>query len=424
MSVEVSRIARPRRGSSCSPRSCRSTSARSPSSPPSSSACSSWRATRSTTRPTAIADGFPGDLFVILAGVTFLFAIAKNNGTVDWLVHQAVRSVGGRIALIPWIMFLVTGLLTAFGAVVPAAVAIIAPIGHGLRPAATGINPVLMGLMIINGATAGGFSPLSIFGIITNGVVARRRPRRQPAVPVPAPPGLQRPAQPRHVLPLRRPRAAGRGARPGDAPVDERDAGSDGGRRGRAPARPRPPSRPEHARTAGATGAASTDHDDRADHHPRPQPLAHPRRADRAGRRRAVLRARRRLLRRSWSPCCCRCSTPNTNKGAVAQVAWPTVLLICGIVTYVSLLQNIGTVDFLGEQVAAIGARCWPPADLLHRRGGLGVRLHHRHPRRAHPAGRAVPAGRRGRRGRPDHRAGDLLLGRRLLAVLHLAARW
>ena len=35
------------------------------------------------------------------------------------------------------------------------------------------INPVLMGLMIINGATAGGFSPISIFGSITNGVVER-----------------------------------------------------------------------------------------------------------------------------------------------------------------------------------------------------------------------------------------------------------
>jgi di/tricarboxylate transporter len=46
---------------------------------------------------------------------------------------------------------------------------------------------------------------------------------------------------------------------------------------------------------------------------------------------------------------------PNTYKGAVAQVAWPTVLLICGIVTYVNLLQEIGTVDFLGEQVAGIG---------------------------------------------------------------------
>ena len=47
--------------------------------------------------------GFPGDLFVILVGVTFLFAIASNNGTVDWLVHAAVRGVRGRAAAIPWV---------------------------------------------------------------------------------------------------------------------------------------------------------------------------------------------------------------------------------------------------------------------------------------------------------------------------------
>src|SRR4051812_10780212 len=33
--------------------------------------------------------GFPGDLFIILVGITYLFAIATNNGTVDWLVHAA-----------------------------------------------------------------------------------------------------------------------------------------------------------------------------------------------------------------------------------------------------------------------------------------------------------------------------------------------
>ena len=118
-----------------------------------------------------IADGFPGDLFITLAGVTFLFGIAKNNGTVDWLVHAAVRSVGGRVALIPWVFFGVTGVLTSIGAVVPAAVAIIAPIGMTFARKYD-INQVLMGLMVINGATAGGFSPLSIFGSITNGVVA------------------------------------------------------------------------------------------------------------------------------------------------------------------------------------------------------------------------------------------------------------
>src|SRR4029078_8400513 len=46
--------------------------------------------------------GFPGDLFIILVGVTYLFAIANNNGTVDWLVHGAVKAVRGAAAVIAW----------------------------------------------------------------------------------------------------------------------------------------------------------------------------------------------------------------------------------------------------------------------------------------------------------------------------------
>ena len=118
----------------------------------------------------AVFSFFPGDLFVVLVGVTYLFAIAKNNGTVDWLVHAAVQGSGGRLAAIPWAMFAVTGALTAIGGVVPAVVAIIAPVGMSFARR-YGINPVLMGLFIINGATAGGFSPLSVFGVITNTVV-------------------------------------------------------------------------------------------------------------------------------------------------------------------------------------------------------------------------------------------------------------
>jgi Na+/H+ antiporter NhaD/arsenite permease-like protein len=120
----------------------------------------------------AVLAGFPGDLFVTLVGITYLFAIAQNNGTIDWLVRQAVRSVRGHAAAIPWMMFLVTALLTSVGAVSPGAVAIIAPVA--LRFAQQyRISPLLMGLMVIHGAQGGGFSPMSIYGGITNQVVAR-----------------------------------------------------------------------------------------------------------------------------------------------------------------------------------------------------------------------------------------------------------
>jgi di/tricarboxylate transporter len=56
--------------------------------------------------------GFPGDLFVTLVGITYLFAIAQNNGTVDWLVHKAVWLVRGRVAVMPWVMFFVAAVLT------------------------------------------------------------------------------------------------------------------------------------------------------------------------------------------------------------------------------------------------------------------------------------------------------------------------
>jgi di/tricarboxylate transporter len=116
--------------------------------------------------------GFPGDLFVTLVGITYLFAIAQNNGTIDWLVRQAVRCVRGHTAAIPWVMFFVTALLTSVGAVSPGAVAIVAPIALRFSQQYR-IHPLLMGLMVIHGAQGGGFSPMSIYGGITNQVVQR-----------------------------------------------------------------------------------------------------------------------------------------------------------------------------------------------------------------------------------------------------------
>jgi di/tricarboxylate transporter len=116
---------------------------------------------------------FPGDLFILLAGVTFLFAIAQNNGTVDLLMNWGVRLVGGNVGLVPWIMFILTALVTGVGALSSAGVAIVAPVA--LRSAAQyRISPLLMGIMVVQGATAGSYSPISPFGIITNGVLASR----------------------------------------------------------------------------------------------------------------------------------------------------------------------------------------------------------------------------------------------------------
>ena len=119
-----------------------------------------------------IIGGFPSELFLTLVGVTYLFAIAQNNGTVDLMVRGAVRLVRGRVALIPWVMFGITGVLTAVGALGPAAVAIIAPIALGFASRYK-INALLMGMMVIHGAQAGGFSPISVYGVTVNSITAK-----------------------------------------------------------------------------------------------------------------------------------------------------------------------------------------------------------------------------------------------------------
>ena len=118
-----------------------------------------------------IIGGMNGDLILTLVGVTYLFAIARNNGTVDLIVRGAVRAVGGRVALIPWVMFAVTGVLTAIGAASPAACAIVGPIALGFAGRYR-ISPLMMGMLVVHGAQAGGFSPISIYGVITNSVMA------------------------------------------------------------------------------------------------------------------------------------------------------------------------------------------------------------------------------------------------------------
>jgi hypothetical protein len=44
------------------------------------------------------------------------------------------------------------------------------------------------------------------------------------------------------------------------------------------------------------------------------------------------------------------------HKGAVAQISWSTILLIAGVLTFVFVLQEAGTIDYVGEAVTGIGA--------------------------------------------------------------------
>ncbi|MER6326205.1 MULTISPECIES: SLC13 family permease [Streptomyces] len=306
--------------------------------------------------------GFPGDLFVVLVGVTYLFAIARANGTTDWLVHAAVRLVRGRVALIPWVMFALTGALTAIGAVSPAAVAIVAPIALSFATRYS-ISPLLMGTMVVHGAQAGGFSPISIYGSIVNGIVEREN---LPGSEV----GLFLASLVANLLiaAVLFALLGGRKlwARGAVTPDDDGGLGKGGtehtgsgtgagtgtgtgtgtatapGAGGTAPAAVAV--RPDQG-TGGAEGTGIR---------------LNPARTATlvalvalvvavlgfdldAGLTAVTLAV---VLSTAW---------PDDSRRAVGEIAWSTVLLICGVLTYVGVLEEMGTITWAGEGVGGIG---------------------------------------------------------------------
>jgi di/tricarboxylate transporter len=120
----------------------------------------------------AMCSGFPVELFVLLVGVTYLFAIAERNGTVAWVVEGAARWVEGRRGLIPWAAFILAALPPMAGALGSAGVALLAPLSLRLGRR-YGIDARLMGLMVVHGAAAGNFSPLNVLSVIVQQAIAR-----------------------------------------------------------------------------------------------------------------------------------------------------------------------------------------------------------------------------------------------------------
>jgi di/tricarboxylate transporter len=48
--------------------------------------------------------------------------------------------------------------------------------------------------------------------------------------------------------------------------------------------------------------------------------------------------------------------SPKAQKGAVNKISWSTVLLICGMLTFVGVLQEAGTIEYVSDGVANLGA--------------------------------------------------------------------
>jgi di/tricarboxylate transporter len=276
-----------------------------------------------------IVAGVSGDLILTIIGVTYLFAIARDNGTVDLIVRTAVRAVGGRVALIPWVMFAVTAVLTGVGAVSPAACAIIGPIALGFA-GRYGISPLMMGMLVVHGAQAGGFSPISIYGSITNSVMSDAGLPNSEITIFLASLVVNAILAVILFVALGGRKLIGMRIDPDDPGLAEREGG-------------RSAASPPEGGTATATssgvrldqvltivaflGVATV-------------ALAFDKNIGFVAITAAVLIS---ML------------SAEQHKDAVKQIAWPTVLLVAGVSTYATILEEAGSPEFVGEWAAGLG---------------------------------------------------------------------
>ena len=122
-------------------------------------------------KPEAIAAGFPAMLLLTLLGVTLLFALAEQNGSLQAVARRFLGMVRDP-RLVPPLIFLFGAVLSGVGPGAVAATALMAPLATaiGLR---AGASAFLTALMIANGANAGNLSHLSAVGIIARDGMAK-----------------------------------------------------------------------------------------------------------------------------------------------------------------------------------------------------------------------------------------------------------
>ena len=112
-----------------------------------------------------IADGFNSSMFVTLVGVTFLFGMASNNGTLDLFSKKVVALVGRHTVFIPILMFVLSAFISAIGPGHIAAGVLMTTFAMYLAFEMK-INPMATALYAKLGANAGCASILSMTGIL------------------------------------------------------------------------------------------------------------------------------------------------------------------------------------------------------------------------------------------------------------------
>ena len=112
-----------------------------------------------------ITAGFSSSMFVTLVGVTFMFGMASQNGTLELFSKKVVALVGKHTVLIPILMFVLSAFISAIGPGHIAAGILMTTFAMYLA-FAMDINPMATSLYAKLGANAGCASTLSITGIL------------------------------------------------------------------------------------------------------------------------------------------------------------------------------------------------------------------------------------------------------------------
>jgi di/tricarboxylate transporter len=292
--------------------------------------------------------GFPSELFLTLVGVTYLFAIAQNNGTVDLMVQGAVRLVRGRVAYIPWVMFGISGVLTALGALGPAAVAIIAPIALNFARQYK-INALLMGMMVIHGAQAGGFSPISVYGVTVNNIVAKAELLNSPVALFLGSLFFNAAIGVLLFIFLGGRSLIGRTVHDDEPSADIDDTADGAGG-----------STPSGQGSGGTATMAATKSELQVGVKPLPtKAVTYDQVLTLIGF--GALAVFSLILDLDIGfvsmtvAAVLALASPKAQKGAVSQISWSTVLLIGGVLTFVGVLQEAGSVEWVGNGVAKLG---------------------------------------------------------------------
>ncbi|WP_026541997.1 SLC13 family permease [Paenarthrobacter nicotinovorans] len=298
--------------------------------------------------------GFPIGILVLLVGVTYFFAIAQANWTIDRIIEMAIAKVGDRAFFLPLAFFALTIGISAMGS--PLAGLVMAPIGMPLAKRYS-IDRMLMGLAIGSGLSAGGFAPTSLFGIVTYGTARAAGIDLDPLV-------LFGVALGTNILLL----AAAYVLFGGFKLLNTRTADGFGTNVPRFSASRPTPSHPFEREGNIARGKQAAEQAVQVLDEPAPEPQ--PSRLNRnqiitvlcmAGLvltviLMSVLGASPDIgvLCFAFASVLTLCD-PLSGKSAVTKIDWSTVLLVGGIITFVGVLQTMGAVALLGQAAGAVG---------------------------------------------------------------------